>query len=121
MLFLRHDAVDALVTEWVSGLEAAVVVDALRAVDVACAPVRSPNEALASLERARPQMVHPLRQTDGTASAARAAGMPYRFSRSEVMHDRPAPRPGGDTAHVLKTLLGLDDAAIAALARDAII
>ena len=60
-------------------------------------------------------MVGALRRTDNTETGVAAAGCPLKFSRSRADHDAPAPVPGAHTAEVLRDLLGLDSAGIAAL------
>ena len=78
--------------------------------------VRTPaalGEEHALLQHLRSRgMVEPLRQPDGTASPALAAGLPIRFSRSPATLDAPAPVPGAHTREVLSRFLGLDEAAI---------
>lgn len=111
----HNEEVDALVGGWTREHSVADVVAALEHADVACAPVRTPREAIDWPHLRSRGMVGPLKRTDGRDTGVVAAGFPLKFSRSEANHDVPAPRPGNDTAAVLQRFLGLDAARLRAL------
>ena len=117
----NNAAVDRLVGDWVAGFDTAALVARLNEADVACSPVRSPQD-LMDWEHLRARgMVRPLAQPDGTPAGAAAAGFPLKFSRSEAHHDAPAPMPGAHTGEVLARLLGTGADEIAKLRRDGIV
>ena len=111
----HNDEVDALVGAWAGQRPVAEIEDCMRRFDVACAPVRTPKEAIAWPHLRGRGMVGALRRTDNTETGVAAAGFPLKFSRSQADHDAPAPVPGAHTAEVLRDLLGLDAAKITAL------
>jgi len=82
-------------------------------------PVRTIGEALESEEIAASGMIktvdHP------TAGSVRLVGSPYRFSRTPVIEPDTPPLLGADTDTVLESLLGYDEARIAALREKKII
>jgi CoA:oxalate CoA-transferase len=107
---LRHDAIE----RWMAaqpGRDA--LITRLESARIACAPVVSLREALTgpfAQERALLAGVDDRR--GGTRPVTR---LPYRFSTSEVRAPRPAPLRGEHDVEVLRDVLGLDDARIAAL------
>ena len=111
----NNEQVDALVGGWAADRTVAEVEDALRRGDVACAPVRSPKEAISWPHLRERGMVGALRRTDGSETGVAAAGFPLKFSRSPAAHDAPAPVPGAHTEAVLREWLGLDAQRVGAL------
>ncbi|HLS85089.1 MAG TPA: CaiB/BaiF CoA-transferase family protein [Burkholderiales bacterium] len=108
----HNEEVDAIVGDWTRARSTAGIVETLKQHDVPCSPVRTPEEAIAWPHLRARGMVEPLRQPDGTASPATAAGLPIRFSRSPAALDAPAPVPGAHTREVLSRFLGLDEPAL---------
>jgi crotonobetainyl-CoA:carnitine CoA-transferase CaiB-like acyl-CoA transferase len=107
---LRHAAIE----RWMADQPSRdALVAALEGARVACAPVVTLREALTgpfARERAL------LRDTDDRRGGKRPMPrLPYRFSESEVAPRRPAPLRGEHGDEVLREVLGLDDARIAAL------
>lgn len=107
---LRHAAIEA----WMAAQPSReALVAALESARIACAPVVTLREALTGAfaeERAL------LRAVDDRRGGTRAVTrLPYRFSSSAVRAERPAPLRGEHNAEVLRDVLGLDDARIAAL------
>jgi crotonobetainyl-CoA:carnitine CoA-transferase CaiB-like acyl-CoA transferase len=103
----HNDEVEKLISAWTAGRTVAEVVEALQRFDVPCAPVRTPQEAIAWGHLRSRGMVTPLRRIDGSETEVAAAGFPLKFSRSQCGHDAPAPAPGGDTDAILERFLGI--------------
>ena len=119
---LRHNAaVVELVQAWTMDRTTADIIAILGAHDVPCAPVRSPQEALAWGQLKDRGMIAPLRQPDGSDTSAVAAGLPFQFSRSSVGHREPAPLPGSGTRAVLQRFLDASDEQLARWERDGVI
>jgi len=118
---VHNDEVDEIVAAWAGGQTVEKIVAQLRAADVPCSPVRSPEEAIAWPHLRARGMVRPLLQPDGTPTEIAAADLPFRFSRSGAAHANPAPVPGAQTAEVLARFLGLSAEEIAALGRGGVI
>jgi len=107
---LRHEAIE----RWMASQPSRdALVAALEGARVACAPVVTLREALTG-DFARERGL--LRETDDRRGGTRPMPrLPYRFSESEVAPARPAPKRGEHGDEVLREVLGLDDARIAAL------
>jgi crotonobetainyl-CoA:carnitine CoA-transferase CaiB-like acyl-CoA transferase len=118
---VHNEEVDRMVGEWLSRLTVNEAIARLRAADVPCAAVRTPQEAIRWPQLHARDMVRPLRRPDGQATSMAAAGMPLKFSDSLAHHDQPAPVPGAHTAEILERFLGLDAQEIAALRADGIV
>jgi formyl-CoA transferase len=117
----HNDQVDALIAAWTKDRPVAQIIETLKACDVACAPVRTPKEAIDWPHLRARDMVRPLKQPDGRETQVVAAGFPLKFSRSPAGHHTPAPTPGADTADVLGTRLGLDEQQLTGLRRDGVV
>lgn len=117
----HNGEVDRLVAGWISQRTVGEAMQALRAADVPCGVVRTPDEAIASPQLNARAMVQPLRRPDGQPTGIAAAGMPLKFSRSAAHHDDPAPVPGAHTAEILERFLGLGAEALAALRADGVV
>jgi formyl-CoA transferase len=100
-------AVDRVVGDWARDFDKAALVALLLRHDVACSPVRSPQDLMAWEHLRARGMLRPLAQPDGTPAGALAAEFPLKFSRSEAHHDAPAPLPGAHGGELLERLLGL--------------
>lgn len=100
-------AVDRVVGDWARDFDKAALVALLLRHDVACSPVRSPQDLMAWEHLRARGMLRPLAQPDGTPAGALAAEFPLKFSRSEAHHDAPAPLPGAHGSELLERLLGL--------------
>lgn len=111
----NNAAVDRLVGDWASGFGTAELVARLNEADVACSPVRGPEELMDWEHLKARGMLRRLENPEGEPTPVAAAGFPLKFSRTEAQHDAPAPVPGGHTEPVLKSFLGLDDDTIALL------
>ncbi len=118
---VHNEEVDRVVGGWLSQRTAKEAIDRLRAADVPCSPVRTPQEAIAWPQLKARNMVQPLRRPDGEETGVVAAGMPLKFSRSAAHHDDPAPVPGAHTAEVFERFLGLGADELARLEADGII
>ncbi|MGQ0511974.1 MAG: CaiB/BaiF CoA transferase family protein [Betaproteobacteria bacterium] len=117
----NNAAVDRIVGDWAAGFETAALVALLLQHDVACSPVRSPQD-LMDWEHLRARgMLRPLAQPDGTQAGVAAAGFPLKFSRSEANHDTPAPMPGAHTGDVLARFLGTGAEDLERLRRDGVV
>ncbi|MCB1743423.1 MAG: CoA transferase, partial [Gammaproteobacteria bacterium] len=117
----HNEQVDALIQDWVCEHPVSEIAQRLRAADVPCSPVRTPQEALAWPHLHERGMLRPLARPDGVATAALASELPMKFSRSLAAHDRPAPPPGADTDEILTRYLRLTPQELAALREDGII
>ena len=118
---VNNEAVDRVIGEWVAQRTVAEAVAQLRAADVPCSAVRTPQEAIAWPQLRARGMVQPLRRPDGEDTGVAAAGMPLKFSRAAGDHDRPAPVPGAHTAEILERFLGLDAAQVARLRAEGVV
>lgn len=118
----NNGQVDALVQGWAADRTTADVVAAARAGGAVAAAIHSPEDLAAWPHlKARDMyetLAHP---TFGPMPGVGAPGFPLRFSAAETGYRAPAATPGANTVEVLAELLNLDDAAIAALARDGVI
>ena len=117
----HNDEVDALIGAWAAGRGAAEIIAQLEAREIACAPVRTPEEAIASAQLRARGMVQSLPLPDGSPTEVAAAAFPLKFSRSVASLDAPAPRPGVHTDAVLSQYLALSAERIAALRREGVV
>jgi formyl-CoA transferase len=118
---VHNEEVDRMVGEWLSQLTVGEAIARLRAADVPCAAVRTPQEAIRWPQLHARDMVRPLRRPDGQATPMAAAGMPLKFSASPAHHDEPAPVPGAHTAEILERFLGMNEQQIASLRADGVV
>jgi crotonobetainyl-CoA:carnitine CoA-transferase CaiB-like acyl-CoA transferase len=107
---LRHRAIEA----WMAAQASRdALIAALESARVACAPVVTLREALTgAFAQERALLVEVADRRGGTRRIPR---LPYRFGESSVGAARPAPLRGEHNTEVLREVLGLDDARIAAL------
>ena len=110
----RHEAeLEAVVAAWTTGRDPATAAAVLRSVGVTAEAVRTMDEVTACAHLADRGFftthVHP------EAGDRALAGPPWRTSRSPMRAATPAPLLGQHTEQVMRTVLGLDDAAIADL------
>ncbi len=94
-------------------------VEALRAAGVPCGPVRSLPEALNSPEVLEAGLVQTLQHP--TAGELRTLRSPIGLPGGPERQDTPPPLLGEHTESVLREVLSLDDAALAALKADGVI
>jgi len=113
--------VDRLVGEWTARHDVAEIVAQLGAADIACSPVRTPEQAIAWPHLRERGMVQELARPDGSATGVVSAGFPIKLSRSEAAHARPAPVPGAHTGEVLAHYLGVGAEEFAQLKRDGVV
>ncbi|NQV21156.1 MAG: CoA transferase [Rhodospirillales bacterium] len=115
----RHkcvDEVESLVEGWVKIRSRDEIVDILQSHKVACGPVLSMDEALASEQLRARDMLIPLSRPDGEeVPGAVGVGIPIRFAEDPVQFDAPAPVLGQHNDDVYGSLLGLDAAEISRL------
>lgn len=115
----RMDEVDDLVTAWTSVHTREELVGAMRGARVPCAPVKGLAEVVADpnlWERGMLQrLLHP------EMGEIIAPHSPMRFGTGEREPLRPSPALGQHNADVFGRLLGLDAAAVAELAEEAVI
>jgi len=113
-----RDAVDARVAEWTRQHDAADAARLLQEAGVSAMPVMHGEDLRADSHLAArgglPTVTHP------EMGPTRHSGNPLRFSRMALSPAGPAPLLGQHTAAVLKRWLGLDAAAVAALAADGV-
>jgi crotonobetainyl-CoA:carnitine CoA-transferase CaiB-like acyl-CoA transferase len=96
--------------EWVEALETAAI---------PCGPINSIDQVFADPQVRHRGMQIELRRTDGVRTPGVAN--PVRLSKTPIVYERPAPLLGADTEEVLTTLLGLDEAKIAALRKAGVV
>lgn len=118
---VHNDEVDRIVGAWTRERCVQDIVARLRAADVPCAEVRTPQEALDSPQLRARGMVQALLAPDGRDTGICAANLPIKLNRSTAGHERPAPAPGADTAALLRERLGLDEGELARLRADGIV
>lgn len=96
--------------EWVEALEDAAV---------PCGPINRIDEVFADPQVRHRRMRVDLERQDGVKTPGIAN--PLRLSRTPVDYDRPPPALGADTMEVLTSVLGLDEAKIAALKKAGVV
>ena len=113
--------VDCLVGEWTARHDVATIVAQLGVADIACSPVRTPEQAIAWPHLRERGMVQPLLRPGGEATGVVAAGFPFKFGRTQATLEKLAPVPGAHTAEVFARFLGLGAAELEALARRSVV
>jgi crotonobetainyl-CoA:carnitine CoA-transferase CaiB-like acyl-CoA transferase len=88
-------------------------VEALKAAAVPCGPINRIDEVFADPQVRHRRMRVDLARADGVKTPGVAN--PLRLSQTPVGYDRPPPALGADTREILASVLGLDEAKIAAL------
>ena len=106
--------IDPIVEAWTCTRSTDDVVRVLHAETVPAAPVYTTPQALKSPQVAARQMLVPVE--DPVVGTRHVVGNPIKVTGLDNTHPSPPPRLGADTGAVLGELLGLDSAAIAALA-----
>jgi crotonobetainyl-CoA:carnitine CoA-transferase CaiB-like acyl-CoA transferase len=96
--------------EWVEALEAAAV---------PCGPINSIDQVFADSQVRHRKMRVDLVRADGVKTPGVAN--PVRLSRTPIAYDRAPPSLGADSAEVLASLLGLDEAEISALKKAGVV
>jgi crotonobetainyl-CoA:carnitine CoA-transferase CaiB-like acyl-CoA transferase len=96
--------------EWVHALEAAAV---------PAGPINRIDEVFADPQVRHRRMRVDLEREDGVKTPGVAN--PLRFSETPIAYDRPPPALGADTTEVLASILGLDEARIAALRKSGVV
>ena len=91
----------------------------LKAAGVPCGRINSVAEAFADPQTEARQMIETVRHP--TVGDLRLVGLPYKFSGTPASVRRPPPVLGEHTEEILRTELGLDEAAIAALREEKVI
>jgi crotonobetainyl-CoA:carnitine CoA-transferase CaiB-like acyl-CoA transferase len=113
----NSDALEALLTEWLSHLTREEVFKRAQAEHVPSFPVNSPAEVANNPQYAARRYfvdcVHPV------AGRLRIPGAPIRFSRTPWQLKRPAPRLGEHNAEILGRRLGIETAEIEQIALNA--
>lgn len=111
------DALNALVDPVIETAPVGDWVARLNAVSVPSGPVASVPEALENEHTRAREMVIEMPSPAG-GEPLRLLGNPLKMRATPVAYDHAPPRLGADRDAVLRDVLGLDDAAIAALAKD---
>jgi crotonobetainyl-CoA:carnitine CoA-transferase CaiB-like acyl-CoA transferase len=110
----HHDEIDDELAAWCRQRGGAEIVERLAAAGVAVAPVVQPHEQLEFEQLAARRFF----ETVGHPISGPAVHVTYPFrlpGQDGPLHRRPAPTLGQDTAEVLRDVLGLTGAEIAAL------
>jgi crotonobetainyl-CoA:carnitine CoA-transferase CaiB-like acyl-CoA transferase len=114
-----HDRIDEALRPWFAGRDRETLVDALLAAGVPAAPVADPREASANPQHRARGFFEPFAHSVvGDQCAPR---VPFTYTTVERWLRSAAPTLGQHNREILGGLLGLDDAAIAALAADGVI
>lgn len=118
----HHEALHALVAEWMAGQATDAAVARLEAAGVPCGRVRDPGDAVRDPRLlARGETVPLLHPTLGTVDDIVVGGLPIRMTGSRTGFDRAAPALGEHNRPVFGGMLGLADAELAALAREGVV
>jgi len=112
----NNASIDAIVTEWTTGMANADIVAQLSAAKVPCSPVRTIDEVLQWQQMRDRGMATPLyNPLSKTDMPVFAPGFPVKFGASPAGYDTPAPLPGQHSAEVLDRLAQLTPSDIASL------
>ena len=117
--FARHDELDAAIVEWTTPRSPEEVVEALRPLGIAVAPVLAVPRMYGDPQLVARGFYQEL--PHAKTGNRRYPGWPMRFSFASQHHRTGAPTLGEHNRDVLAQELGLSDAEIAALERDGVI
>jgi succinate---hydroxymethylglutarate CoA-transferase len=103
---LKHDTTSAWITR-------------LQAVGVPCGPINTVAQALDDPHTAARDMIETI--THPTIGPLRMVGMPFKFSDTPASVRRAPPTQGQHSDEILRDVLGMDHAQVAALRRDKVV
>lgn len=102
------DAVEAKVSDWVSGLSVSDAVGKLRAAGGIAGAINGIDQMKGWPHMASREMLIPLgHPTAGTVPETIAGGFPVKFSEGQAGYEAPAPMPGQDNGDIYGELAGL--------------
>ena len=118
----HHDQIDQLISDWTAGLDKYQVMHLLQAQGIPAGPVLTGKDvhfdphlqSRGFLER----VSYPPERNMGTRLFM---GRPYKFSRTPLRIQGPAPTFGQDNESLLRDLLGVDRGTYEALVQDAVV
>lgn len=110
-----QDEMRPAIKKWKS----ADLIAAMEAAKLPGGKVNEIPEILADPHIAARGLIHSMARSDGTE--VKVLGFPAKLSETPADYRRAPPRSGEDTAHVLRTVLGLDDIEIARLLEGGVI
>lgn len=110
----RRDEVNGLVAAWVRGQDGHALMHRLQSAGIACGPVLNNRDLLLD-EHLRSRGFHERVRLAPPMGVRPIMGRPWKLARRDVCIRAPAPRYGEDGGEILREVLGLDDARIAAL------
>ena len=114
-----HDEIDAAIAAWTAALDAEDLMGRLQAAGVAAGVVRGLAEAIDDPQLTARGWFKPMTHAD--LGTHRYNGFPWRFAGRELVAATPPPRLGEHSSLLLAEKLGLDAAAIEAMAAKGVI
>src|SRR5205085_4920295 len=118
----NREALDAILTEWTSSMDHYEAAHTLQAAGVPAGPVLDARDVFSDPHLAARKFFDRVQHPPETGVGDRPQlGRPWRFSQFKVPTPAPGPRLGEANDYVLKEVLGLSDAEVAAMAEEAVI
>jgi crotonobetainyl-CoA:carnitine CoA-transferase CaiB-like acyl-CoA transferase len=112
----NNEQIDAIVTEWTSGLTTAEAIEALNRNDIAASPIRNFSDIMGWKHLRERDMLQPLRHpTESLAGDVIGAGFPIKLGRTHKGYVDPAPSLGQHNTEIYSGLLGLSAGQVAEL------
>ncbi|HVZ43580.1 MAG TPA: CoA transferase [Ramlibacter sp.] len=110
----RREEVDSLVANWVREQDGFALMHRLQSAGIACGPVMNNRDILLD-EHLRSRGFHERVELPQPMGVRPIMGRPWKLANRKVRIRHPAPRYGEDGPAILRDVLGMDEARIAAL------
>jgi formyl-CoA transferase len=112
----NNEAVDLIVSQWVSRLATRDIEKLLADAKIPCSPVRTIEDVLKWDQMIERDMSVPLwNPLSNSLMGASGSGFPIKFGQASARFGKSAPIPGGDSDEVLERMAGLTAADVQAL------